>query len=189
MDTLLNNVRNAAKEGMRTSTNDALFDLDEKGRTEALFESEASKTTLYFGKSPDYSKCFVRTEPGGPILEVDKGLDTDAGVRTEGDKRILDPAYFYDLSLKLATSADDIIDIAIKKERMASANHLPHRKSQPKKDLRSLAAFVFGPKALWVFLIARIPREPRFVRWRCLRLLSRSPYLPRDTHTGWRDQD
>jgi hypothetical protein len=115
VDTLLDNVRIAGKEGTRSSTNDALFELDEKGRTEALFESETSKVALYLGKSPDYNKSFVRTEAGGPIFEVDRGLDTDAGVRTEGDKRILDPAYFYDLNIKLAPSADDIIDIAVKK--------------------------------------------------------------------------
>jgi len=115
VDTLLNDLRSAGREGTRTSTNDTLFDLDEKSRTEVLFESEAAKVALYLGKSPDYSKCFVRTELAGPIIEIDKGLDTDAGVRTEGDKRILDPAYFYDLSVKLANSADDIIDIAIKK--------------------------------------------------------------------------
>ena len=137
VDTLLDNVGMASKDP-RNSTDAKLFHLDEKNRTEAVFESDAAKVTLYIGKSPDYNKSFVRTEEGGPIYEVDRGLDTDAGVRTEGDNRILDPAYFYDLSIKLASSADDIIDIAVKKghEVVRVQKVLPGKGPvQPKQEL------------------------------------------------------
>jgi hypothetical protein len=117
VNTLLDDTKSALKEGRRASTDDTEFELcesGEKARTEVTFESEAAKTTLYLGKSPDFGKTFVRTEAGGPIYEADKGLDTDAGVRTEGEKRILDAAYFYDLKV-FGFNSDDIIDISIKK--------------------------------------------------------------------------
>ena len=134
----LENVKTARLEKDRKGS-DELFALDEKGRTEVLFTSEAAKTTLFIGKSPDMSKCFVRLDPKGAVLEIDKGIDTDAGLRSEGDGRILDPAYFFDLKV-LNIAADDVIDIAIKKgnDVVRVQKVLPGKNEpiQPKQELK-----------------------------------------------------
>ncbi|HEY3324319.1 MAG TPA: DUF4340 domain-containing protein [Planctomycetota bacterium] len=139
--TLLNNIRDAKVENSRKAALKT-FDLEEKGpasRTELVAESDVGKTTLFLGKNVEYSKCFVQTEAGGPVYEVDKGLDTDAGMKTEKDARILDAAYFYDLKVLNLTS-DDIIDIAIKKgnEVTRVQKVLPGSKEplKPKEELK-----------------------------------------------------
>ncbi len=113
VDELLNNTRAAAVEGTRSGSPE-LFGLDEKGRTEVTFHADANKTTLLFGKSIDFSKSAAKSSESGPIYEIDKELDRNAGIRTDKDERILDPAYFYDLKL-FSFNQDDIIDIVIKK--------------------------------------------------------------------------
>ncbi|MCY3020058.1 MAG: DUF4340 domain-containing protein [Planctomycetota bacterium] len=146
VDTLLSDTKSAMREGTRSSKDDSSFDLDEKGRTEISLQSEAGNVVLYVGKDQGWGKTFVRTEAGGPIFDVDKGLDKDAGVRTEGEKRILDPAYFYDLKV-LSITADDIIDIAIKKgndvvrvQKVIPGKGPLQPKQEPGKD---------DPKPLW----------------------------------------
>lgn len=134
----LDNVKAAKLERERKGS-DTLFNLDEKSRTEVLLGSEASRAALYIGKSPDMSKCFVRTDAKGPIFEIDKGIDTDAGLRSEGDGRVLDPSYFYDLKV-LNIAADDVIDISIKKgnEVVRVQKVLPGKSEpvQPKQELK-----------------------------------------------------
>lgn len=117
VEELLNDIKGASIEGTRMGSA-TLFDLDEKKRTEVVMTAETGKTSVFLGKSPDYSKAFVQIEANGKIYEVDKGLDNSAGIRTEKDERILDPAHFYDLKVFNMTS-DDIIDISIKKENEA----------------------------------------------------------------------
>ncbi len=146
VDSLLNNIRDAAIEKTRKGS-DSMFSLDEKGRTELTIAGEASKTTLYVGKSPDYSKSFVRTDPKGAILEIDKGIDTDAGLRSEKDERILDPSYFYDLKVLGNVNADDVIDISIKKgnDVVRVQKVLPGKNEpiEPKQELKP------GEKPIW----------------------------------------
>ncbi|HYG73545.1 MAG TPA: DUF4340 domain-containing protein [Planctomycetota bacterium] len=138
---LLSSVRDAEKEGIRPSTNDALFDLDAKNRTEVLIGTESGEIKLFVGKSPDMGKAFVRTEPTGPIYEIDKALDTDAGLRAEGKDRVLDPTYFYDLQV-LNLNSDDVIDVSIKTDKSEKATRvqkvLGEKKEpvQPKQELK-----------------------------------------------------
>ncbi|HYF48463.1 MAG TPA: DUF4340 domain-containing protein [Planctomycetota bacterium] len=90
------------------------FGLDEKSQAQVHVTSGGEKYSLIVGKSPDYSKAFVKTDAAGPIYEVDKGLDMSIGVRTDKDERVLDPTYFYDLKL-ISVPVDDIIDITVTK--------------------------------------------------------------------------
>jgi hypothetical protein len=135
IDQLLADTGSARIEGTRTGAPEK-FALDEKNVTE-LSLSGGDKVTLWLGKSPDYSKAFVRSEKDGPIYEIDKGLDTSAAVRTEKEDRILDPAYFFDLKI-IGMSADEIIDIAIKKgnESVRVRRFAGDKAVEPKQDLK-----------------------------------------------------
>jgi hypothetical protein len=113
MDALFSSLT-AAKVVNTRQGKDDLFSLDEKGRTEVVVDRGSASSKLYIGKQAEGISSFVRTEPTGPILEVDKNLDYDAGIRAEKDERILDPKHFYDLKA-LNLGADDIIEIAIEK--------------------------------------------------------------------------
>jgi hypothetical protein len=134
----LENVKSATLEKDRKGS-DSLFNLDDKNRADVVFSSETAKNTLQIGKSSNMNKCFVRTDPKGPVLEIDRGVDTDAGLRSEGDGRVLDPAYFYDLKV-LNIAADDVIDIAIKKgnDVVRVQKVLPGKNEpiQPKQELK-----------------------------------------------------
>ena len=110
---LIKDLKDAKLEDTRPGK-DSLFGLDDAERTELTMFNETGKTTVYLGNSPATNKVFARPQPAGPVLEIDKGLDTLAGVRVDGTKRILDPAYFYDLKV-LSYNNDDLIDIVIKK--------------------------------------------------------------------------
>jgi len=138
---LLTNLKDAEKEGVRPSSNDALFDLDDKNRTELLLTRDSGSTKLYIGKSPDAGKAFVKTEASNAIYEIDKGLDTDSGLRAEGKGRVLDPTYFYDLQV-LNLNADDVIDITIKTDKSDKPTRvqkvLGEKKEpvQPKQELK-----------------------------------------------------
>lgn len=111
---LMTDAGGACIEGTRLGAGKE-FELDDASRTLLTFERETGKSELYLGKSVDYGKVFLRTEPAGATYEVNRNLETAAGVKTDKDKRVLDPAYFYDLKL-LALTAEDIIDFAIKRE-------------------------------------------------------------------------
>ena len=111
IDQLIVDAGSAKIEGTREGKLER-FGLDEKGLTQLAFDCGEKKHALILGKSPDFSKAFVKTDSGSAIYEVDKGLDISAGIRTEKDDRILDPTYFYDLRL-LSIPVDSIIDVTV----------------------------------------------------------------------------
>jgi hypothetical protein len=113
MDALFASVIAAQIVNTRTGKDD-LFALDEKGRTELTIDRGSASSKLYVGKQAEGISSFLRKELTGEILEVDKNLDNDAGIRTEKEDRILDPRHFYDLK-GLNIGNEDIIEVAIKK--------------------------------------------------------------------------
>ncbi|MFH0939933.1 MAG: DUF4340 domain-containing protein [Planctomycetota bacterium] len=113
INTLFNDIAYAAIEDTRSGSPDG-FSLDDQNCASVVFQRETGKTEIFIGKSPDFGKAFARVVKDGPIYEINKGLDTSIGIRTENDKRVLDPTYFYDLKI-LGLNSEDILDIAIKK--------------------------------------------------------------------------
>ncbi len=138
VETLLADLKAATVDGVRKGS-PSLFALDEKGRAELVLENEAGKTTVFLGKSPDWSRSFVQKDASAAIYEVDKGLDNDVGLRAEKDDRILDPAYFFDLGVTKFT-AEDVIDIAVKKgndvQRVQKVIPGKDDPVQPKQELK-----------------------------------------------------
>ena len=113
VDSLLNSLKEASvvdtREGAPT-----VFEMDDAQRLDVTLHRESGDLKLIVGKNSGFNDGFVRKEGDETNYEIDKSIDSDAGVRTESDKRILDPAWFYDLKVFKIT-ADDIIDVAIKK--------------------------------------------------------------------------
>jgi hypothetical protein len=150
VDALLNSLKTATIVEKRRGSDD-VFELHDKGRVELTIKAEAGDKVVYIGKSSDATKSFARNDATGPVLEVDKSLDNDAGIRTdsekESEKRVLDPAYFYDLKI-MALNTDDVIDIAIKREndsvRIQKVLGDKHEPIQPKQELKA-----DGPKPVW----------------------------------------
>jgi hypothetical protein len=146
VDMLLGNMNLAKVEDLREGK-DTAFALDEKNRTELTVSRGAEKTVLYLGKTVQGLKCFVRRDPSGDIFEIDKALDADSGVRPEKtDERNLDPSYFFDLKI-LSLNADDLIDIAIKKDHdvVRLQKVIPGKGPvQPKQELNK-----DDPKPVW----------------------------------------
>lgn len=113
------------------------FDLDPQKRTEInLTQENGTRLQLFVGKSPDWGKVFASAERDGPVGEVDRSLDVSAGVRTEGDARLLDPAYFYDLRV-LSLNAGEIIGIDIQEEKslVRLRRALAGKPVEPKQEL------------------------------------------------------
>ena len=144
VDSLLKSVKEASLGDPRSGSNLSNFDVDDKGRTDLVLHRESGETKLVIGKNVGGNSCFIRKDDA--VYETDKALDTDAGVRTEQDKRVLDPSYFYDLKI-FSITADDIIDIAIKKghnvvriQRVIPGKGPILSKEQPGKD---------DPKPIW----------------------------------------
>jgi hypothetical protein len=112
---LINDASHASIAGQRSGL-PSLFKLDDANVVQVVFTSATGKKELFIGKNSEYYKTFVRTSANGEIVEVDKPLEADAGIKTEnGDQRTLDLSLFYDLKL-LSLAADDVLDVAIKKK-------------------------------------------------------------------------
>lgn len=111
---LLGDIETAYNSGPRASKNLEPFDLTPSKRAEVTLDAGGKKTTLYIGKNLPETGSFVQRDANGAVLEVDKYLSTDAGVREEKGATVLDPAFFYDLKI-FSDSADDAIDVVIKK--------------------------------------------------------------------------
>ena len=111
---LLGDVEAAYNSGTRVGKNLDPFELSPSMRTEMTLDAGGKKSTLFVGKNLPETGSFVQREASGPVLEVDKFLATDAGVREEKGATVLDPAFFYDLKI-FSDSADDAIDVVIKK--------------------------------------------------------------------------
>lgn len=119
---LLENVKEAKLQSQRTGS-ESTFGLDEKGRIELTLEGEGKKTELFLGRSQESNKSFVRTSASGPIIEVNKPLDTDASARTLGTDRIIDAQHFYDLRI-VNLSQDDITEFTIARKTAAGDEKL-----------------------------------------------------------------
>ena len=114
VDDLLKGAKDALVVKPRSNKNLDIYQLSPAKRTEVVFEREAGKTRLSIGKPLEYSSSFVQREDLGGVLEIDKNLAQNAGVREEKSEFILDPAYFYDLAI-LADTPEDCIAITITK--------------------------------------------------------------------------
>ena len=113
IDSLLSSLKDAIIVDPR-SGDPKIFALDDAERTDVTLHREAGDLKLSVGKNNSLNASFIRKSGDEQVYEINKALDSDSGVRTENDKRVLDPTWFYDLKI-FKISTDDIIDLAIKK--------------------------------------------------------------------------
>jgi len=114
LDALFGDVREALVNSTRTSKPE-VFKLDAANRAEITFQTDAKPLTFYVGQCDDPGVAFVQVGDDPEVLEIDRGLESSVGLRTENTDRILAPPYFYDLRV-LTVGQDEVIALETEKD-------------------------------------------------------------------------